>query len=287
MNEIVDCHHKNSARSWLFVYDDGWSRAYGYVARKLDSVILQAGEKEMLLEDITRFKQSRKRYRALGVPYHRGYLFHGPAGTGKTTLVSALAERFGMSIYVINLAQFNDRTLVSAMNDVDQNSVILFEDIDCMKSGDARKDQDAQETRNVLNSAAEKKDGSNVTLSGLLNALDGFSAPDNVLFVMTSNQIEALDRALLRPGRIDYRLYLGPATEEQKVELYHRFFPQASLAEAQLFVSGRAEGQTMAEFQGALLALESEKSEVDSSAPDRLDRESAKEGSGEEVPSLC
>src|SRR5215469_12293122 len=287
VNEIVDCHHKNSARSWLFVYDDGWSRAYGYVARKLDSVILQAGEKEMLLEDITRFKQSRKRYRALGVPYHRGYLFHGPPGTGKTSLVSALAERFGMSIYVINLAQFNDRTLVSAMNDVDQNSVILFEDIDCMKSGDARKDQDAQETRNVLNSAAEKKDGSNLTLSGLLNALDGFSAPDNVLFVMTSNQIEALDRALLRPGRIDYRLYLGPATEEQKVELYHRFFPQASLAEAQLFVSGRAEGQTMAEFQGALLALESEKSEVDSSAPGRLDRESAKEGSGEEVPSLC
>jgi len=119
VNEIVDCHHKNSARSWLFVYDDGWSRANGYVARKLDSVILQAGEKERLLKDVTRFKDSRKRYGALGVPYHRGYLFYGPPGTGKTSLLSALAERFAMSIYVINLAQFNDRTLVSAMNDVD------------------------------------------------------------------------------------------------------------------------------------------------------------------------
>jgi chaperone BCS1 len=255
VNEIADCHHKNSVRSWLFVYGDGWSRAYGYVPRKLDSVILQAGEKERLLEDVTRFKASRKRYRALGVPYHRGYLFYGPPGTGKTSLVAALPERFGMSIYVINLGQFNDRTLVSAMNDVDQNSVILFEDIDCMKSGDARKNQDAQQTKSPNNSS-EKKDGVNVTLSGLLNALDGFSAPDNVLFVMTSNQIEALDPALLRPGRIDYRLYLGPATEEQKLELYRRFFPEASVVNAHLFVSSRSEGQTMAEFQGTLLALE-------------------------------
>ena len=75
-----------------------------------------------------------------------------------------------------------------------------------------------------------------MTLSGLLNALDGFSAPDNVLFIMTSNQVEALDPALLRPGRIDYRLYLGPATEEQKVQLYRRFFPAASMVEAELFV---------------------------------------------------
>jgi mitochondrial chaperone BCS1 len=47
-----------------------------------------------------------------------------------------------------------------------------------------------------------------VTLSGLLNVLDGFYAPSNVLFVMTTNHIEVLDEALLRPGRIDYRLYL-------------------------------------------------------------------------------
>jgi chaperone BCS1 len=91
----------------------------------------------------------------------------------------------------------------------------------------------------------------------LLNALDGFSAPDNVLFIMTSNQIEALDAALLRPGRIDYRLYLGPATDEQRVQLYRRFFPVASMIEAQLFVDSHPEARTMAEFQGLLLALES------------------------------
>ena len=161
-----------------------------------------------------------------------------------------------MSIYAINLVHFNDRSLVAAMNDVPQNSVILFEDIDCMKSGDARPKLETSTNETQAKTSGAKEDRNGVTLSGLLNALDGFSAPDNVLFVMTSNQIEALDPALLRPGRIDYRLYLGPATEEQKAELYRRFFPQASILEAQLFVEGHPEAQTMAEFQGLLLRLE-------------------------------
>jgi mitochondrial chaperone BCS1 len=158
-----------------------------------------------------------------------------------------------MSIYAINLAHFNDRSLVSAMNEVSPNSVILFEDIDCMKSGDARPKVEVAEMKEQKR---DSKDAFGVTLSGLLNALDGFSAPDNVLFVMTSNHIEAIDPALLRPGRIDYRLHLGAATVEQKVELYRRFFPDAAIAEAQIFVEDHESALTMAEFQGVLLNRE-------------------------------
>ena len=99
-------------------------------------------------------------------------------------------------------------------------------------------------------------DRSGVTLSGLLNVLDGFYAPTGVLFVMTTNHVEALDRALLRPGRIDYKVYLGKAGGLQKVELYLRFFPEASEAEAMAFVDLHRSVETMAEFQGLLLALE-------------------------------
>lgn len=95
-----------------------------------------------------------------------------------------------------------------------------------------------------------------VTLSGLLNALDGFYAPTNILFMMTTNRIETLDEALLRPGRIDYKLYLGKATDRQRIELYRRFFPRASEAEARAFVENSTSAETMAEFQGMLLAME-------------------------------
>ena len=98
-----------------------------------------------------------------------------------------------------------------------------------------------------------------VTLSGLLNVLDGFYAPSNVLFVMTTNHIEALDEALLRPGRIDYKLYLGKATRRQKLELYCRFFPEASELEAQIFVE-TSSPETMVEFPGVLLGLEQQQS---------------------------
>ena len=259
--EIVECHRNNTAiTSWLYVYDDGWTRVEGYSPRFLDSVVLKAGEKEHLMKDIEKFRKARQRYRSLGVPYHRGYLLYGPPGTGKTSLVSALAEKFGMSIYAMNLTQFNDKSLMSAMNDVGQNSVILFEDIDCMKTGKTRPNPDQWSVEKQMpKKPGEKEDPLDrfgVTLSGLLNVLDGFSAPENVLFFMTSNQIEMLDRALLRPGRIDYRLYLGKATEQQKTELYRRFFPQASMFDAQWFVEGHPETETMAEFQGLLLALE-------------------------------
>ena len=115
----------------------------GYAPRLLDSVILLPGEKEHLVQDIANFRKSKRRYARLGVPYHRGYLFYGPPGTGKTSLVSALAANFGLAIYAINLAVFDDRSLMNAVNQVSTNSVLLFEDIDCMKGSNARSPSNA------------------------------------------------------------------------------------------------------------------------------------------------
>ena len=264
---IVECHEKNvGIKSSLFVYDDGWTRVEGYAPRLLKSVILKSGEEDHLIRDIAKFRKSRERYRQLGVPYHRGYLLYGPPGTGKTSLVSAMAARFELHIYAINLSSFSDRSLTTAMNDVPPNSVILFEDIDCMKSGKARLIPEETLDKSGANGNEDKKDalpGLGVTLSGLLNVLDGFSAPENVLFVMTSNVVENLDPALLRPGRIDYKLYMGQADHRQKVELYKRFFPEAEESEAELFVETHRSVETMAEFQGQLLKLEQDCTELD------------------------
>ena len=259
VDDVVASHIRTlGVQSCLFAYNDGWEVVEGYAPRLLSSVILQPGEKEHLVQDIERFRKSRRRYEHLGVPYHRGYLFYGPPGTGKTSLVSALAAHFGLSIYVINLAEFNDRSLMKAVNQVPANSVMLFEDIDCMRGSQSREGPgsgEANRETTTLN-AKENAPPSGVTLSGLLNVLDGFHAPHGVLFVMTTNHVEKLDPALLRPGRIDYKLFLGKATDPQKAELYRRFFPDASELEARTFVEASRSAETMAEFQGLLLALE-------------------------------
>jgi chaperone BCS1 len=270
LRQLIDdvvASHERSLRmdTSLFVYDDSWSRVQGYAPRSMESVILKPGEKEHLLKDVERFRASRQRYSELGVPSHRGYLLFGLPGTGKTSLVSALSRHFGMSIYAVNLVDFNDRSLVVAIHDIPRNSIILFEDIDCMGAGKAREGN--SQASSVATSAQAGTRPHNlalvrVTLSGLLNVLDGFSAPENVLFVMTTNHIEMLDGALLRPGRIDYRLYMGHANDQQKVELYRRFFPDVSEMDAIDFVESSPATATMAEFQGQLLGFQSDRSSV-------------------------
>lgn len=266
VDEVVACNRrKRRSASYLYLYDDGWDYVAAYAPRSLDSVLLKPGEKEHLIEDLKRFRASRSRYLRLGVPYHRGYLLYGPPGTGKTSLVSAVGAKFGMSIYVVNLTEMNDRTLKGAMNSVPENSIILFEDIDCMKAGNRRPELTAAKPDQVATATADKNTTPNpggVTLSGLLNVLDGFHAPCNVVFVMTTNAVEALDPALLRPGRIDYKLYLGEASHSQRYELYRRFFPEATDFEAREFVEAHAV-ETMAEFQGLLLALEQEAAPIE------------------------
>jgi chaperone BCS1 len=258
VDDVVACHQKKIRRaSYLYQYDERWTYVPAYAPRRLESVILKPNEKEHLVEDIQQFRGSRERYRLLGIPYHRGYLLYGPPGTGKTSLVSGLAAKFGMSIYAVNLTELNDQRLKRAVSAVPENSLILFEDIDCMKVG-GRKPEADQWVPNMSNAVRNKSDSSDrfgVTLSGLLNVLDGFHAPENVLFLMTTNRIEALDSALLRPGRIDYKLFMGEATESQKVELYRRFLPEATEGEARVFVESHR-AATMAEFQGLLQAFE-------------------------------
>src|ERR1700748_3634866 len=140
MRSWTALHRKRRRSSYLYLCDEGWDYVQAYSPRLLQSVLLKPGEKEHLVQDLERFRASRPRYRRLGVPYHRGYLLYGPPGTGKTSLVSAIGAKFGMSIYVVNLTELNDRTLKRAMNSVPENSIILFEDIDCMKAGNRRPD---------------------------------------------------------------------------------------------------------------------------------------------------
>jgi len=107
VDDVVRCHAKrHRVQSRLYTYNVGWDYLEGYSPRLLDSVVLQAREKEHLMQDVQKFRTSKQRYERLGVPYHRGYLLYGPPGTGKTSLVSALAAHFGLSIYCLNLADW-------------------------------------------------------------------------------------------------------------------------------------------------------------------------------------
>lgn len=255
VTEIVSAHQQVSkGLSKLYLYGDYWKRVSAYHPRSLDAVLLKSDEKEKLVEDARQFLASKDKYLKLGIPYHRGYVFYGPPGTGKTSLVSGMASELGMPIYLLNIADLSDKSLKDAMMGVPENSIILFEDIDAAGLEKRQLIGSEEHDEHSPDGGTDKavKSMFSVSLTGLLNVLDGFHAPSGVIFVMTTNAIEALDDALLRPGRIDYKLYMGQADAKQKADLFTRFFP-AEEKDAVSVVANRPPNETMAEFQGWLL----------------------------------
>ncbi|EPY33230.1 mitochondrial chaperone BCS1 [Strigomonas culicis] len=161
---------------------------------------------KQLADDVRCFLRSGDYYRNLGVPYRRGYLLHGPPGCGKTSFVMALAGELNLSISLLSLANrsVNDEALMELLNSANQSSIVLIEDIDRAFSSESA-----------------------VSMSGLLNALDGVGAQEGNVVFMTTNHVERLDAALIRPGRADVKLEIGLLDQAQTRKLFHKFYPDA------------------------------------------------------------
>ena len=183
-----------------------------------------------LLEDIETFRNSENEYKARGIPYRRGYLLYGMPGTGKTSLICHLAQKYKMNIYLASTdAILNFENL---MSDVKPNSLILIEDIDMTLLGERRniKNQNDEKAENVGSPVREQPKendlmsfSTKIILRDFLNILDGI-CEFNSIVIATTNKREALDAALLRPGRIDRQIYVGPLTTDEQVAHFNRFF---------------------------------------------------------------
>lgn len=197
--------------------DYRWAHMRGRSLRNLDTIILHHGQIDRILSDLDWFLSAREWYLERGIPYRRGYCFAGPPGTGKTSVVLALAGYLGRPICVLNLGSIqDDNDLFDAFREAPINALILIEDIDCACSAHSRETPDGQ--------AVDTDTGGKVSKAALLNALDGITTPDGRIVIMTTNFPERLDRALVRPGRADVHEsfeYFGPA---EQIRMSRRFF---------------------------------------------------------------
>ncbi|KAG1455651.1 hypothetical protein G6F56_007015 [Rhizopus delemar] len=187
-----------------------WIPAVSKELRPIDSVILKDGQKEKIIKDIQTFRQREKWYTNRGIPYRRGYLLYGPPGTGKTSLVQSVASKVSMNVAIISLSgAMNDEKFSMALQEIPRNSILVIEDIDHCTIKDPSSDNEGNDSK--------------LTMSGLLNALDGATAQEGSMVFMTCNDINRLQPALLRPGRIDVKMELGYADKTQIHRMFMRF----------------------------------------------------------------
>ncbi|KAH8177010.1 ATPase family associated with various cellular activities (AAA) domain-containing protein [Sarocladium implicatum] len=304
-----------------------WQLITSRPVRPMRTVVLDAKEKHEVLADINEYlhPSTPAWYASRGIPLRRGYLFHGPPGTGKTSFSFALAGVFGIDIYVISLQDVNvtEEDLAALFAKLPRRCIVLLEDIDSAglkRSGDSdddkkgkkdkdmaekTQDEDAEkdtekdtESKKLTNGETKKTDdtkaedddktkkrkkkkdkkskrksssdsdsddssssssssdesakkrkksrkmrkkrvekgngrrGPNVTtfsmetisLSGLLNAIDGVASHEGRVLIMTTNKPESLDEALVRPGRVDLQVGFTNASRVQAVDLFVRMY---------------------------------------------------------------
>ncbi|KAE8442250.1 hypothetical protein EG329_003721 [Mollisiaceae sp. DMI_Dod_QoI] len=186
--------------------------------RPLQSVILDKGIKERIVDDVKDFLARQQWYIDRGIPYRRGYLLYGPPGSGKSSFIQALAGELDFGVAIINLSErgITDDKLAHLLTKLPSRTVLLLEDADA-----------AFTNRRKVN--ADGYGGATVTFSGLLNALDGVAAGEERIAFLTTNHIDRLDEALIRPGRVDMTVRIGEATRYQAAEMWNRFYGDIDL----------------------------------------------------------
>lgn len=198
-----------------------WAKVASRPSRSIETVALNPEEKSKVLDDINEYlhPDTQDWYADRGIPYRRGYLFSGPPGTGKTSMSSVIAGVFGLDIHCISLLDptLSEDDLLHLFSNLPRRCAVLLEDIDA--AGLERK-----EAKTLKENTTDEKQGSSISLSGLLNAIDGVASPEGRVLLMTTNHVEKIDGALIRPGRVDMHIEFSLATRTQAEEIFARMY---------------------------------------------------------------
>ncbi|KAF2191745.1 P-loop containing nucleoside triphosphate hydrolase protein [Zopfia rhizophila CBS 207.26] len=219
LRELLDecrLHYLGLVKNKTCVFEhqaEEWKPSKSRSKRDISTVVLNKELKKMLLDDASDFLNPATQtwYSTRGIHHQRGYIFHGPPGTGKSSFAFSIAGHFDLDIYVLNIPTLNNHTLKTLFTELPRHCVVLLEDVDAVGlKRTISSNKDVGQSISPPQTPAAKT----VSLSTLLNVLDGIGSPEGRLLIMTTNHIENLDPALIRPGRADQKVEFPLADED-------------------------------------------------------------------------
>jgi chaperone BCS1 len=216
--------------------DARWRLETHILKRNFNTIFIEDSIKNRLLNHLDNFYASEDWYHERGIPYQTGICLHGPAGTGKTSIVKGLASHYNKGLCILRSSEIDK--LPHALKQLPSDSFVVIEDIDTSSivverepnetlenslyrlgknknnakdsveaevpvadvTAPPKKKNNTEKTENKIDISSSY---SKVYLSDVLNAMDGLISIEKRVIIFTTNHLEKLDRALIRPGRID------------------------------------------------------------------------------------
>lgn len=199
---------------------------------------------EQLLADAETFFLSADEYEKRQQPFRRGWMLHGPPGTGKSTVPVVVATELGLPLCVLEVGSPNltDAVVRDLLNTAPVPSLVVLEDVDAAHSATHRRGVGGVGGGGLaaivggMPGFGSAGPVCGVTLAGLLNALDGLGAHEGHLVIMTTNNLQRLDPALVRPGRCDVQANVPLATRSQVAAMLRHEFPEATKEDVDQFL---------------------------------------------------
>lgn len=239
---IKDSQTVNREENPIYNYklsSDGWSIRNPVTKREWDSVILPVDQKTRILGYIETFLNNKDFYKKKGIPYNLGLIFNGVSGSGKTSLIRAIATKLNKNVKYISCSSVTGSTFADALCDVDINDIVVLEDFDSISSLKKRKlydhvNTDTKKSNESGTPILETKTLDDIfcmSLSDFLNAIDGVFCTEGRIMIATTNTIEYFDDAVIRKGRFDYVEHFDYATLEIAIGMLKHFYEVSEVPE--------------------------------------------------------
>ena len=180
-------------------------------SRPMDTLFFDKDVKDKICKHLDDWLANEDVYKDRGLTFKTGILLYGVAGTGKSSLASAIATYLNCGLISIDTATFGDLNITEVVESINADNnryVILIDEIDTIFTS---RDND------------DITDSQKVRTSKLLSLLDSQQSPNNVVFVATTNYIDKLDKAVIRKGRFDMSIELGNISKDTAMEMCKSF----------------------------------------------------------------
>lgn len=252
--EYLNFVNKDTNKLKIFTTSSYYDDEIGNQALKFNKYYLSSNKsfhtlffegKDQIINRLERYNKNILEYKRLGIPHTLGFLFHGVPGCGKTSTIKAIANYTNRSIISVNMNHigkiedmiklFNNE-LVSFSKIPLNKRMYVFEEIDCYDyflSREFIKEEPKEENKiedmlteivNKKKHNKKKKDDSKLTIGQILEVLDGIIECEDRIIIFTTNHVEKIDKALLRPGRIDMVIEFKRLRKQDIQDLFKLWF---------------------------------------------------------------